>query len=341
MKRLTIVTFLLLLIGSPGTSHLAFQALEGSLWGSWSVSTGGAVSVWTGWPFEAIACADEPAAKQHQEPAATEPAQRYQAEGYRLVWSDEFDQPGRPDPKNWAYETGFSRNEELQWYQADNARCENGMLIIEARRERKKNPNYKPGSRDWRRAREYAEYTSANLITRGLHAWQYGRFEMRARIDTRPGMWPAWWTLGVRGFWPAGGEIDIMEYYRGLLLANVAWAERTGNGNRLRARWDDVRIPLSEMGGPTWSQSFHVWRMDWDEHKIELSVDGRMLNSTDLDQAVNPEGIRPSQPFQQPHYMLVNLAIGGTQGGDPTQTQFPARYEVDYIRVYQKKSAPK
>ena len=104
---------------------------------------------------------------------------------YTLVWADEFNKDGPPDPCNWTCERGFVRNQELQWYQPDNARCENGLLIIEGRRERVPNPNYSPGSRDWRRKNEYAEYTSACLKTMRRHQWKYGRFEMRARIDTR------------------------------------------------------------------------------------------------------------------------------------------------------------
>ena len=123
--------------------------------------------------------------------------------GWKLVWADEFNRNGPPDPKSWTFETGFVRNEEAQWYQAANAHCEHGMLIIEAKRERKPNPNFEAGSKDWRRNREFAEYTSACLKTEGLHSWQYGRFEMRARIDTRAGLWPAFWTLGVEGEWPA------------------------------------------------------------------------------------------------------------------------------------------
>src|ERR1051325_8652973 len=145
------------------------------------------------------------------------------AAGWRLVWADEFDKDGRPDPRNWGYESGFVRNRELQWYQPDNARCERGLLVIEGRRERKANPNFRPGSTDWMTERAYAEYTSTSLLTRGRREWLYGRFEMRARIDTRQGLWPAFWTLGVEGEWPKGVEIDIMEYYGGTLLANVAW----------------------------------------------------------------------------------------------------------------------
>jgi beta-glucanase (GH16 family) len=117
----------------------------------------------------------------------------------KLVWADEFDTAGAPDPRNWTYERGFVRNEELQWYQPENARCEAGLLVIEGRRERKPNPSYDPAAGDWRRQREHAEHTSSSLTTTGLHSWRYGRFEMRGRIDTRPGLWPAFWTLGVGG----------------------------------------------------------------------------------------------------------------------------------------------
>jgi beta-glucanase (GH16 family) len=251
--------------------------------------------------------------------------------GYTLAWADEFDVDGAPDAKNWTFENGFVRNEELQWYQPENARVEKGWLVIEGRRERKANPVYEPGSTEWRRRREFAEYTSASLMTRGLHTWQYGYFEMRGRIDTRAGLWPAWWTLGASGRWPHGGEIDIMEYYRGTLLANVAWGGPAG----ARPIWDIIRKPLESLGGAEWSGNFHVWRMLWDERLIRLSVDDVWMNDVDVSQTVNQDGSRVN-PLRQPHYMLVNLAIGGTSGGDPSATAFPSRLEVDYIRVYQK-----
>lgn len=250
---------------------------------------------------------------------------------YRLVWADEFHKPGPPDPANWTYETGFVRNNELQWYQPDNATCREGLLIIEGRREQKPNPEYSAESFFWKRSRKHAEYTSASLTTQGLHSWQYGRFEMRGRIDTRLGLWPAFWTLGVKGRWPENGEIDILEYYRGMLLANVAWGTRV----QYKPNWDSVRKPLSELGDAGWAQQFHVWRMDWDQDNINLYVDGQLLNATELANTVN-EGADKRNPFRQPHYILLNLAIGGTNGGDPSGTQFPARLEVDYVRVYQK-----
>jgi beta-glucanase (GH16 family) len=277
----------------------------------------------------AMSCAGGGRARTPETKSTAAPAAAY--EGYRLVWSDEFDKDGPPDPANWTYETGFVRNEELQWYQSENARCENGLLIIEGRREKKPNPNFRPGGTRWRDSREFADYTSASVTTKGLHSWQYGRFEMRGRIDTRAGLWPAFWTLGVARRWPACGEIDIMEYYRGMLLANFAWA----SPERGEPVWDDLRKPLGEFGDPSWSDKFHVWRMDWDENRIGLYVDGQLLNDVDLSGTINQDS-EGANPFRQPHYIILNLAIGGGSGGDPSSTEFPARFEVDYVRIYQR-----
>ena len=255
------------------------------------------------------------------------------ADGYLLVWSDEFNRDGRPDPNNWVYERGFVRNEELQWYQPENATCKDGLLVIEARRERKPNPDYDLASNSWRRSRPFIEYTSTCIKTIGRHNWTYGRFEMRGRIDTRPGLWPAFWTLGSARGWPGCGEIDIMEYYRGMLLANACWAGE----RRWSSVWDDLKKPITEFTDPDWSARFHVWRMDWDEENVKLYVDGELLNTIELSKTVNgtPDA---ANPFHEPHYILLNLAIGGTNGGDPSTTEFPARFEVDYVRVYRKPS---
>jgi beta-glucanase (GH16 family) len=235
-------------------------------------------------------------------------------EDYKLVWADEFNTNGAPDSANWGYENGYVRNHELQWYQKDNAVCRDGLLVIEARREEK----------------DVHPYTSSCLITKGRRTWKYGRFELKARIDISSGIWPAWWTLGVEKHWPANGEIDIMEYYRKMLLANIACQDANG-----RARWFSERFNTDSMGGAAWASHFHVWRMDWTKTSIALYIDDHLLNKVPLDSLTNRDG-SGFNPFTQPHYMLLNMAIGGDNGGDPAGTSFPGKFEIDYVRVYQK-----
>jgi beta-glucanase (GH16 family) len=250
---------------------------------------------------------------------------------YKLVWADEFNKNGAPDSSNWTYEKGFVRNEEFQWYQPENASCKNGKLVIEAKKVSQPNPLYVAGSKDWRTNRDSIQYTSACLITKGLHSWQYGRFIMRARIDISNGLWPAWWTLGLHKRWPANGEIDIMEYYRNTLLANIACLRK----EPYTPEWFSNRFNMDSLGGKKWASQFHVWKMDWNENFIALYVDDHLLNKVPLDSLVNKDG-SGFNPFKQPHYMLLNLAVGGTSGGDPSQTSFPKKFEIDYVRVYQK-----
>lgn len=255
-------------------------------------------------------------------------------EKWKLVWSDEFNTGTTPDETKWSYEQGFERNHELQWYQRDNAFIENGVLIIEGRKENKPNPNYHPDARSWKRSREKIEYSASSINTRGKYEFQYGKLEVRARIDTAMGLWPAIWTLGVKGEWPSNGEIDIMESYpvggEHHILANVA----SGTDRRYIAKWDSQKIHLKHFlaKDPDWPAKFHIWMMEWDEKAIKLYLDGELLNETMLENTINPDG---SEPFKQAHYILLNLAIGGDNGGDPSRTTFPNRYEIDYVRVYQ------
>ena len=218
---------------------------------------------------------------------------------YELVWHDEFDKDGRPDPAKWNYEHGFVRNKEAQWYQPENAYCKDGMLIIEGRKEKHANPHYDPEGKNWQTARKEAEYTSASLTTRSKFSWLYGRFEIRARFTPREGMWPAFWTLGVKEKWPMCGEIDIMD----------------------------------------WADSFHVFRMDWDEKEVRLYADDILLNRTPLDNTVNASYKEVANPFRQPHFIILNLALGAT-GGDLDKLPLPQKYEIDYVRIYQKKDSP-
>jgi len=125
-----------------------------------------------------------------------------------------------------------------------------------------------------------------------------------------------------------------MEFYRikgvPTILGNFAW----GSEERGRAKWDDMKIPLSEFikNDPDWIKKFHLWKMDWDEDSILIFLDGRLINSISLNETFNPGGFNP---FRQPHYLILNLAIG-SNGGDPSRSAFPIKYEIDYVRVYRK-----
>jgi beta-glucanase (GH16 family) len=246
--------------------------------------------------------------------------------GWKLVWHDEFKGARCPKPENWSFEHGFVRNQELQWYQPENASCDRGALVIEARREESPtpNPNYEPGSDDWRTGRQSAEYTSASLISK--RSFTYGRFEMRGRIDTRSGSWPAFWTLGAEEEWPRSGEVDVFEYYQGTLLANVCKPRRTECG------WSTTTQRLAELGGKKWASRFHVWVMEWDAQKIDLLLDGKLVNRFRVARAAWRGERNPY--VNKPHLLVLNQAIGGENGGDPSGTEFPVRFEIDYVRAY-------
>ncbi len=255
--------------------------------------------------------------------------------GMMLIWHDEFEEEGGPNANNWNYEYGFVRNQELQWYQPQNARCENGRLVIEARRETVANPEYNPLKQSWKTSREEAHYTSACVITKDLQEWPaFGYFEIRAKVDSSQGSWPAIWLLGTENYWPDCGEIDIMELYRingePNILANVAWGSSTAH----RGEWDSSTTKLDHFlpKDPTWVEKFHTWAMKWNEHAIQLFLDGELLNEIPLHKTVNPDGVNPFTSDQN-FYLLLNLAIG-SNGGDPSNSKFPINFEVDYVRVY-------
>jgi beta-glucanase (GH16 family) len=260
--------------------------------------------------------------------------------GYQLVWHDEFDIDGRPSSE-WNYEHGFVRNEELQWYQSDNATVSDGCLVIEGRRERVKNPNYKKNSPEWRENRRYAEFTSSCLTTSESFSFQFGRMEVRAKLPVATGSWPAIWLLGKDCEWPNNGEIDVMEYYikygAPSILANACWGDTKQNV----AVWNSSVTPFTHFTDRDkgWADKFHVWRMDWDEHFIRLYLDDELLNAIDLSLTVN-RGYNgnTSNPFTaegMKDYILLNLALGGN-GGEPLLKAFPLHYYVDYVRVYQR-----
>lgn len=266
--------------------------------------------------------------------------------GYKLLWHDEFNGTGAPNADMWRFETGFQRNEEDQWYQKENAEMKNNALVFTAKQERVKNPNYNPnatGGNAWKQTREYAEYTSACVVAQNKYAFKYGRVIVRAKVPIEQGGWPAIWSTGNWYEWPLGGEIDILEFYKNKIHANLCW----GGSSRWNGTWNSANYPITNFTSKDakWAEKYHIWRMDWDENYIRIYLDDELLNETDLSKTKNKGdhgagdggNINPFsndlQGFGQ--LMMLNLAIGGNNGR-PIEATFPLEYCVDYVRVYQK-----
>ncbi|HNY32496.1 MAG TPA: family 16 glycosylhydrolase [Fibrobacteria bacterium] len=232
---------------------------------------------------------------------------------WKLQWSEEFNTPGAPDPAIWGYENGYVRNQELQYYtnSPKNVVVTGGALRLRLQKEAM-------GGKNW---------TSASIITMGKKTFQYGRIEVRAKLPPGMGSWPAIWTLGANGSWPAGGEIDIMEYDRNQWPADtnlidpfrvtgtVHYADAAG---KHAASSGDVF-----MDDPT--KDFHVYALEWDAKVMRWFVDDRMFKELDISSDA-------MSAFRQPHYLLLNLALnqGAHNPGYDTMD-----YLVDYVRYYQ------
>ena len=247
-------------------------------------------------------------------PGAFEPPRDYQ-----LIWADEFDQPGLPDPKRWTFDTHRNKegwyNNEKQYYASSrqqNAVIRDGRLIIHARKESL------PAEQDW----GGQHYTSARLITRGLAEWTYGFFEVSAKMPCGKGTWPAIWTLGSGGRWPEDGELDIMEHV-GSNPEYVSSAVHVSMGHAGQAFSGSMRVADA-------CQRFHRYQMHWTPNGVTFGVNGQAFMrypKTDV-------GSR-GWPFDAPQYLLLNIAIGGDLGGPVDDAIFPVAMEVEYVRVYQ------
>ncbi len=254
------------------------------------------------------------------------------ASEWKLAWSDEFDKDGKPDSAKWTYEEGYVRNDESQYYTKDrseNARVENGNLVIEARKDHVALGKDAPS----RKGRDFADYTSASLTTRGKASWTCGKIEVRAKLPEARGTWPAIWMLGDNidsVGWPACGEIDIMEfvgYEPGIVHANV----HTRGFNHMRGNGRGEKLAL-----PDASDRFHVYAVEWTPKALEFFVDGKKF----LTCANDGSGV-DSWPFDAPQYLILNLAIGGAWGGTKgiDDSRFPQQMLVDYVRIYQETKA--
>ncbi len=239
--------------------------------------------------------------------------------GYRLVWSDEFDTDGLPDPAKWAYDTGMNKagwhNRELQYYagpRLENAAVKAGRLVISARKESLSS------ARDWGGQR----YTSTRLITQGKRDWTYGFFEIRAKLPCGQGTWPAIWMLNRDVVWPAGGELDIMEHIGrepGRVFSTVHTA--AGHGGKGSGAARQVSDACT---------AFHDYQMHWTAETIRFGIDG-----VPHFEYRNPRQGSERWPFDAPQFLILNIAVGGDLGGAVDDGVFPVSMEVEHVRVYQ------
>ena len=242
---------------------------------------------------------------------------------WRLVWSDEFDGT-RLDYTKWAVEENAhgGGNGEEQFFvdRPENVRVENGNLVLEARKEQ------------FESSGQLRQYTSGRIRTKHRADWKYGRIEVRAKLPTGRGLWPAIWMLPTQehyGGWAASGEIDIMELIghepntvHGTLHYGSKWPHNVHTGK-----------PFVLSSG-TFADDFHVFALEWEQGAIRWSVDGALYQTQT---EWRTDGGPFPAPFDQPFYLILNVSVGGQWPGPPdAKTVFPQRMLVDYIRVYQR-----
>jgi beta-glucanase (GH16 family) len=253
-----------------------------------------------------------------------------QKDGWTLVWGDEFDGT-QIDASKWIHETGGTINKEAQLYTArkENARLENGNLVIEARKEKYTAPDGRT-----------SDYTSACLTTckiekgkwNPLFEMKYGRLEIRAKLPAGRGLWPALWLLELpaepKDSWQRCGEIDMMEYVghspHGIHANLHNWDGRVESKRHSFGNYLTKETPYD---------GFHTYWMEWSPDLIEIFYDAKKIVS------YRPDPEKPERfPYNKPHYLLMNLAIGGSWGGEKgiDDAIFPCRFEIDFVRVYQK-----
>ena len=244
--------------------------------------------------------------------------------GYSLVWSDEFDSGTVPDPAKWSFDTQANAqkwwHDEAEYYTAnrpENARIEDGYLVIEVRKE---DTSAMPGTAG-------QLYTSARLITEGKAQWTHGFVEVRAKLPCNRGGWPAIWLLGPK--WPAGGEIDIMEQlgFDSTTIYGTLHSPASEGGGQATPSGDKTTVADA-------CTAFHLYQTQWTADGISILVDGQPYYHLDRPDKATAE----NWPFDTPESLILNVAMGGGWAGQKgiDDSALPAHMEVDYVRVYQK-----
>jgi len=248
--------------------------------------------------------------------ASPTPVPEWERAGWELIWQDSFE-GDTINPQNWVFDTGGLGwgNHERQYYtdRLENARIEDGVLIIEARQEK-----YLGN-----------KYTSARMKTQYLQTWAYGRVESRMKLPTGQGVWSAFWMLGDnfdKVGWPRCGEIDIME---NIGEPTTVYGTLHGPGYSGRDGIGSSYTPA----GISLSEGFHVYVVEWAPGEIRWYLDDTLF------QQITDNDVPGNWVYDHPFFIILNLAVGGNWPGYPDETTiFPQRLYVDYVRVYRKLS---
>lgn len=246
----------------------------------------------------------------------------------KLVWNDEFDGDGLPNPEKWGFEVGYIRNNEAQYYtdkRLENVFQKDGALTIRTLKE-----DYPLDGKPNAKGRDAAEYTSGSVETWGKASWMYGRVEVRAKLPKGKGIWPAIWMMGVNikdVGWPRCGEIDVMEYVGkepGRSYGTIHMKPADGRGGSV-SKGNSVSLDRPE-------DQFYVYALEWTAEKMTILVDEIVV--LEFNRA-EEEAKTVEWPFAQPCYLKLNAAIGGAWGGEIAPGICPTDYQIDYVRVYQ------
>ncbi len=246
---------------------------------------------------------------------------------YVLFWEDEFEGTTLDTAKWHPVQHGFVDNNELQFYtdRPENISVSNGHLWLTARRE-----TY-TGTGPWMNGQyKTSDYTSGKIQGDGKVSFQYGRIEARLKMPRGYGTWPAFWMLGANihnpGIgWPRCGEIDIMEHPN--VLDTITAAVHTEAYNHTIGTSKTMGYPIS-----TYDTQFHVYGVEWTEQKLSFYVDDHTFFTVTKAEMGDTEA---EWPFDQPFWLILNLAVGGPYGGDPTDGDYPYTMQVDWVRVYE------
>lgn len=245
------------------------------------------------------------------------------------VWGDDFNSgstPVAPDSTKWGYEIGYLRNQEAQYYtnSIKNVYCKDGVLNLVGLKNDTFNGTTYP-------------YTSGSINTKNKYSYKYGKMEVRAKVPTQAGCWPAIWSMGTSGGWPGGGETDIMEFWANqgtnFYTTNFHFKTKT-NGHGEVMQW--VYPPANNYPG---NGQFHVYGLEWDKDTMRFTYDGEYVSSADR-WAIENNFATGTTPYDNPNYLLLNLALGGTGGGTIASNFVSQYYQIDYVHISQLTPVP-